>query len=62
MGYYHIWISGNASNLCMIIIQWGKYQYNHLLMGVSKSPYIFQYKINDLFQGFEFIRGYIYSL
>ena len=31
----------------------------HLPMGVSNSPEIFQKKMNDLFHGFEFIRAYI---
>ena len=42
MGYYHIWLSKNASNLCMIILPWGKYWYKCLPMGVDNSPYIFQ--------------------
>ena len=28
-------------------------------MGVANSPEILQQKMNDLFQGFEFIRAYI---
>ena len=42
MGYYHIRISENASNLCVIILTGGKYQYKRLTMGVSNSPDIFQ--------------------
>ena len=42
MGYYHILLSKNASNLCTIIIPWGKYQYQNLPMGVANSPEIFQ--------------------
>ena len=42
MGYYHIQISKNASNLCVIILTGGKYQYKRLTMGVSNSPDIFQ--------------------
>ena len=52
MGYYHIQLSENASNLCTIIIPWGKYRYKHLPMGVTNSPDIFQKKISDLFHGF----------
>ena len=26
MGYYHIRISKNVTNVCTIIFQWGKYQ------------------------------------
>ena len=40
----------------------GKYCHNNLLIGVSNSPELFQQKMNDLFQGFEFIGLYIYEL
>ena len=59
MGYYHIRISKNASNLCMIILLWGKDWYKRIPMGVANSPDIFQQKINGLFHGFYFIREYI---
>ena len=62
MGYYYIRLSKNASNLCTIILPWGKYRYKRLPMGVSNSPDIFQQKMNDLFHGFEFIRAYIDDL
>ena len=35
MGYYHIRISENTSNLCTIIISWGNYHYNHLPIAVT---------------------------
>ena len=38
MLYDHIWISENASNLCTIIILWGKYRFKQLPMGVANSP------------------------
>ena len=59
VGYYHIQLRKNASNLCKIIFPWGKYWHKRLPMGVGNSPYIFQQKMNDLFHGFEFIRAYI---
>ena len=62
MGYYHILLSENASNLCKIIIPWGKYRYKRLPMRVANSPDIFQQKMNDLFHGFEFICAYIYAI
>ena len=58
MGYYHIQISKNASNLYTIILPWGKYRYKRLPMGVANSPEIFQQKMNDLFHVFEFICAY----
>ena len=62
MGYYHIRFRKNASNLCTIILPWGKYRYKRLPMGVANSPEIFQQKMNNLFHGFEFIRAYIDDL
>ena len=62
MRYYHIRLSKNASNLCTIIHQWGKYCYKRLSMGVANLPDIFQQKMNDLFHGFEFILAYIDDL
>ena len=35
MGYYHIRLSYQASNLCTIILPWAKYRYKLLPMGVS---------------------------
>ena len=59
MGYYHIRLSENSSNLCTIIILRGKYWYKRLPMVVANYPGIFQQKMNDLFHGFEFIRAYL---
>ena len=61
MGYYHIRLKENASNLCTIILAWVKYCYNCLQMGAANSPDIFQQKTNDLFHGFGFLRAYIYE-
>ena len=62
MGYYHIRLSKNGSNLCTIIIPWGKYRYKRLPTGVTNSPDIFQQKMKDLFHEFEFIRAYMDEL
>ena len=45
MGYYYIRLSKNSSNLCTIVLPWGKYHYKRLLMGVANSPDIFQQKL-----------------
>ena len=58
-GCYHIQMNKSSSNLCTIILLWGKYQYKRLTMGVANLPDIFQQKINDLFHGFEFKIAYI---
>ena len=44
MGYYDIRLRKNASNLCTIIIPWGKYCYKHIPIGVDNSPDIFQHQ------------------
>ena len=62
MGYYHILLIKNASNLCTIILPWVNYCYKHQTMGVANSQDIFQQKMNDLFRGFEFIRAYIHDI
>ena len=59
LGYYHIRLSENTSNLYTIILLWGKYCYKRLPMGVANLPDIFQQEMNDLVHGFEFIRAYI---
>ena len=58
MGYYNIRITKDTSNLCKIIIPWGKYHYKGYPMVVCNSPDIFLQKINKLFQGFQFIHAY----
>ena len=42
MGYYHIERSPNAKCLCTIVLPWGKYEYQHLPMGLCNSPDIFK--------------------
>ena len=62
MDYYHIRLMEETSNLCTIILPWGKYHFKNLPMGVSKSPDIFQEKTNEMFCVFEFIQSYINDL
>ena len=57
MGYYHIQLIKNESNLCTIILPCGKYCYKRLPMVVANSPDIFQQNMNDLFHEFNFIRA-----
>ena len=59
MGYYHIRLSENISNLCTFIPPQEKYCYKRLTMGVASSSEIFQQNMNYLFRGFEFIRLHI---
>ena len=52
MGYYHIRLRKNTSNVCTIILPWGKFWYKRLPMEVANSPDIFQQKMNGLFHVF----------
>ena len=56
MGYYHISLIEEASNLCTIILIWVDYNYERLTMGVCNSPEIFKDKLNENFHIVEFIR------
>ena len=62
MGYYHIQLTEDVSNLCTIILPWGKYRQKNLPIGVINPPENFQHRIYYLFQGFEFIHAYIENL
>ena len=62
MVYDHIHLTEDASNLCMTVILWRKYHYKSIPMRVINSLEILQYKMNYLFQGFEFICAYRYEL
>jgi hypothetical protein len=42
MWFNHIPLDLEAQKLCTTILQWGKYQYNRLPMGVKTNPDIFQ--------------------
>ena len=62
MGYYHIELSPNSKKLCTIVLPWGKYEYQHLPMGLCNSPDIFQEKMSTLMQELEYVRAYIDDL
>ena len=59
MGYYHIQLIKNASNLCKIILPCEKHYYKRLPMGVANYPDISQQNMNDLFHVFKSIRAFI---
>ena len=62
MGYYHIELHPDSKKLCTIVLPWGKYEYNKLPMGLCNSPDIFQEKMYELFEEFEYVRAYIDDL
>ena len=62
MEYYHIKLCPFSRKLCTIILPWGKYEYQKLPMGLCNSPDIFQEKMNEFFNGLEYVRTYIGDL
>src|SRR5210317_2092281 len=62
MGYYHITLTPESKQLCTITLPWGKFEYQRLPMGLCNSPDIFQEKMSELFEGFDFVRAYIDDL
>ena len=62
MGYYHIHLSDNASDLCRIMHPWGKYCYKRLPTRIANLPERFQQEMNDLFHLFGFFCVYIDDL
>ena len=62
IGYYYIHLTKNEITLYNIILLWEERRLKRLPMGVANSPDIFQLRINDLFNGFKFIRVYIDDL
>ncbi len=55
MGYYTIILDPDVSKICTIILQWSKYCYLQLHIGVACSPNIFQAKMSELMVTLEFI-------
>ena len=62
MGYYHLELSADAKELCTIVLPFGKFEYQRTPMGLCNSPDIFQEKMNELFEGLDFVRAYIDDL
>ena len=62
MVYYHIELSSKSKELCTIVTQWGKYDYQRLPMGLCNSPDIFQEKMSELFVGLDTVHVYIDDL
>ena len=62
MGYYHIELTPFSKRLCTIVTPGGKYEYQHLPMGLCNSPDIFQEHMFELFSDLEYVRAYINDL
>ena len=53
MGYCHIELISKSKELCTIVTQWGKYDYQQIPMGLCNSHDIFQEKMYELFIGLD---------
>jgi hypothetical protein len=62
MGYYHIELSPFSKCLCTIVMPFGKYEYQHLPMGLCNSPDIFQERTYEIFSDLEYVCVYIDDL
>ena len=62
MGYYHLELSPESRELCTIVLPFGKFEYQRIPMGLCNSPDIFQEKMNELFEGLDFVLAYIDDL
>jgi hypothetical protein len=62
MGYYTIRLDPIASEMCTIILPWGKYSYKRLPMGFGGSANIFQAQIMDLMASLKFVQAYMDDL
>ena len=51
-----------SRKLCTIVLPWGKYEYQEVSMRLCNSPDIFQEKMNELFNGLEYVGTYIDDL
>ena len=59
MGYYHLSLDRESSEMCTIVTEFGKFRYKRLPMGVSCAPDIFQSKMNGLLGDIEGVRAYL---
>ena len=62
LGYYHISLCPFSRKLCTILLPWEKYEDQKLPIGLHNSPDIFQEKMNELFNGLEYVRTFIDDL
>ena len=58
----HIELMPFSKRLCTIVMPWGKYEYQHLPMGLCNSPNIFQECMFELFLDLEYVQAYIDDL
>ena len=59
MVYYTMRISPAIQDMTTIVTEFGKFRYNHLLMGICALGYILQSKVDQLLGDIEGIKIYI---
>jgi hypothetical protein len=57
-----IGLDQDAFKICTIIFLWGKYSYKRLLMGIARSPDMFQAKMSELMESLEYEQAHIDDL
>ena len=62
VGYYHLELDDKAKELCTIVLPFGKFECQRTPMGLCNSPNVFQEKMNELFEGLDFVRAHIDDL
>ena len=62
MGYYLLELDPSLKELCTIVLLFGKFEYQQILMGLCNLPDIFQEKMNKLFAGLDYAQAYIDNL
>ena len=62
MGYYNIELSDKSKELCTIVTQKGKYEYQRLPMGLCNTLNIFQEKNSEPFFGLDTLHVYINAI
>ncbi|MGH7974341.1 MAG: reverse transcriptase family protein, partial [bacterium] len=62
IGYFHIELDSFSSDLCTIVVPWGKYRFKRLPLGIHPAVDIFQAIIQVLFQDFDKVRTFLDDL
>ena len=62
MRYFHITLCPISRKLCTIVLPRGKFGYQIIRKILYNRPDIFQEKINELFNGLEYVTAYIDDL
>ena len=62
MGYYTISISLDSQDMTTIFIEFGKFKYNRIPMGVCVSGNILQAKVDNIPGDIEGVKTYIYDI